>query len=218
MNTAITQPPTEPPTAVQADQLWARTRKALRGNLVRVLSVSREGEEGAARMTQVELMALTGIARSTLAKFLSGEDESVINPDLQTLCRLAGGLNVPPALLLMSTHDWTRLLSAISGLLAQPEISPAMDLGAVPHSSPRDNVARALDLARLHGLLLSPRVAMPAAQREMDPRWLRDIDDLARRQRQGIKAASALPEWRAIPAHVEALFVLCTLLGAATNL
>jgi transcriptional regulator with XRE-family HTH domain len=207
-----------PPTAAQAELLWERTRKALRGNLVRVLSVSREGDEGATRMTQTELSAQTGIARSTLAKFLSSEDESVINPDLQTLCRLAEALNIPPALLLMSTHDWSRLLSAISGLLEQGEPSDALDLGPVAHSPPRENVVRAVQLARQHRVLLTPAPASASGVSELDPKWRRGIDELRQRQIQGIKAASALPEWRAIPSNVDALFVLCTLLGAATNL
>ncbi|HEX5372812.1 MAG TPA: helix-turn-helix transcriptional regulator [Aquabacterium sp.] len=220
MDTSTPDTPLPPPTAAQAELLWERTRKALRGNLVRVLSVSREGGEGATRMTQTELTSLTGIARSTLAKFLSSEDESVINPDLQTLCRLAEALNIPPALLLMSTHDWSRLLSAISGLLAQREHKDVMGLDHVAHSPPRENVVRAVQLARHHGLLLATAStpAETAAWPELAPRWRRDIDDLRQRQLQGIKAASALPEWRAIPANVEALFVLCTLLGAATNL
>lgn len=222
MDTQTPDTPSPPPTAAQAELLWERTRKALRGNLVRVLSVSREGEEGATRMTQTELTSLTGIARSTLAKFLSSEDESVINPDLQTLCRLAEALNIPPALLLMSTHDWSRLLSAISGLLAQREHKDVMGLDHVAHSPPRENVVRAVQLAQHHGLLLAKASASTPAEAaswpELAPRWRRDIDDLRQRQLQGIKAASALPEWRAIPANVEALFVLCTLLGAATNL
>lgn len=210
--------PPDLPKARQADLLWERTRRALRGNLVRVLSVSREGDEGATRMTQTELTSQTGIARSTLGKFLSCEDESVINPDLQTLCRLAEALNIPPALLLMSTHDWSRLLSAISGLLEQHEQDEVMDLSKVAHSPPRENVVRAVQLARQHGLLLPTEPRGPAGWSDLDPRWQRDIDDLRHRQLQGIKAASALPEWPAIPANVEALFVLCTLLGAATNL
>lgn len=220
MDTSTPDTPLPPPTAAQAELLWERTRKALRGNLVRVLSVSREGGEGATRMTQTELTSLTGIARSTLAKFLSSEDESVINPDLQTLCRLAEALNIPPALLLMSTHDWSRLLSAISGLLAQREHKDVMGLDHVAHSPPRENVVRAVQLARHHGLLLATAStpAETADWPELAPRWRHDIDDLRQRQLQGIKAASALPEWRAIPANVEALFVLCTLLGAATNL
>ncbi|MFT3859142.1 MAG: helix-turn-helix transcriptional regulator [Aquabacterium sp.] len=211
--------------ASEAGLLWARTRKALRGNLVRVLSVSCDGEEGATRMTQTELSARTGIARSTLAKFLSSEDESVINPDLQTLCRLAEALNIPPALLLMSTHDWSRLLSAIGGLLAaQREPMDGLDLGRVAQSPPRENVALAMQLAQWQGMLLASQAtdarAGGAADAEgaSDSRWQRDIEALRLRQLQGIKAASALPEWRAIPANVAALFVLCTLLGAATHL
>ena len=219
MNVIATATATDSPTpsAQDATALWARTRRGLRGNLVRVMSVLGDGGDGPARMTQTELTFRTGIARSTLAKFLSGGDDSAINPDLQTLCRLGGALNVPPALLLMSTQDWTRLLSAISGLLSHERLSPPIDLGSVARNAPRDNVARALELAMLHGLLMTGHPDKPDRFGELDGRWQRDIDDLARRQRMGITAASALPEWRAFPAHVEALFVLCTLLGAATS-
>lgn len=218
MNAIATSTDSPTPAGQDAAALWARTRKALRGNLVRVMSVAGERDEGPARMTQSELTCRTGIARSTLAKFLSGGDDAAINPDLLTLCRLGGALNVPPALLLMSTQDWTRLLSAIGGLLSHQHLNPPVDLGAVAHSAPRDNVGRALELAMLHGLLTTGHTTTAGRFGNLDRRWQRDIEDLARRQRMGITAATALPEWRAIPAHVEALFVLCTLLGAATSL
>ncbi|WP_152594770.1 helix-turn-helix transcriptional regulator [Massilia sp. BSC265] len=66
-------------------------------NAVRVARMDEHGEP--AKMTQHELANRSGVARSTIAKYVAHNARSTgeINPDLETICRLAKALNVPPA-------------------------------------------------------------------------------------------------------------------------
>jgi transcriptional regulator with XRE-family HTH domain len=63
------------------------------------------------------LHAETGIAKSTLFKLSSkGSARLCGNPDLETLCRLAEALKIPPGLLLMNQDEWRALIGALAGL------------------------------------------------------------------------------------------------------
>jgi transcriptional regulator with XRE-family HTH domain len=104
------------------------TRMSLAGNLVGMLQVAATNEDNehigksstkssVKKLKLTELKAKTSIARSTLTKLVQGKTGKVAsNPDLNTLCRLAAMLKVPPAFLLMTPEDWTRLFRAIDGL------------------------------------------------------------------------------------------------------
>ena len=63
------------------------------------------------KVSQKTLATGSGVARSGIAKLLSEEKDA--NPTLTTICRIADGLGVPPALLLMRDRDWKVLASAI---------------------------------------------------------------------------------------------------------
>jgi transcriptional regulator with XRE-family HTH domain len=88
--------------------------KAFRANLRRAVRYAGEDEVGdAKRITLDELASNTGIARSTVAKYLGGTAKTVDpNPDLQSICALAQTLSVPPAFLLMRPQDWLDLVAA----------------------------------------------------------------------------------------------------------
>lgn len=96
-------------------------RRTLAQNLTAALMVAGSDQadngDSVKKMTLTSLNDKTGIAKSTLSKLVHGETPSgKANPDLETICRLAAALNLPPAFLLMSSDDWQLLLSAINGL------------------------------------------------------------------------------------------------------
>lgn len=83
--------------------------------LRRILRAANENEEGdLTALSQTQLSEISGVGRSTLAKYLTSNNDQPANPTLEVLCRLAHTLGVPPAFLLMTTQDWTRLAHAIN--------------------------------------------------------------------------------------------------------
>lgn len=188
-----------------------QVQQALRGNLLRALSVSDQDEEIPAAMSQEELAMRTGIARSTIIKFLSKDGVGKANPDMRTLCRLAEVLNVPPAFLLMTHEDWTRLGSALDGLSLYLQDEPARGIvgRGTKFRTPRENARIGLHLAGRFGL----RGKAPTQEYGAE-----QVRDLRARQLQGIKAAAAMPPWSEIRCDPEILFVTCTQMGAATHI
>lgn len=96
--------------------LIKKTRNALGKNLLSVRQVAGTGQnESVEAISNTALHDKTGVARSTIQKIIDGENnKGPSNPDLETICRLAWALNVPPAFLLMSSDDWKRLITAIN--------------------------------------------------------------------------------------------------------
>lgn len=188
-----------------------QVQQALRGNLLRALSVSDQDEEIPAAMSQEELAMRTGIARSTIIKFLSKDGVAKANPDMRTLCRLAEVLNVPPAFLLMTHEDWTRLGSALGGLSLYLQDEPARGIvgRGTKFRTPRENARIGLHLAGRFGL----RGKAPTPEYGAE-----QVRELRARQLQGIKAAAAMPPWSEIRCDPEILFVTCTQMGAATHI
>lgn len=83
--------------------------------LRRILRAASENDEGdLTALSQTHLSEISGVGRSTLAKYLTSNNNQPANPTLEVLCRLAHTLGVPPAFLLMTTEDWTRLAHAIN--------------------------------------------------------------------------------------------------------
>lgn len=206
--------PSRDKTNVGASQLHQQVQQALRGNLLRALAVSDHEEETPAAMSQEELAARTGIARSTIIKFLSREGVNRANPDMRTLCRLAEVLNVPPAFLLMTKEDWTRLGSALHGLSLYLQDEPARAIvgRGTKFRTPRENARIGLNLASRFGLRTRKASADNAVPQ------LQELQELHQRQLQGIKAAAAMPPWSEIRCDPEILFVTCTQMGAATHI
>lgn len=65
-------------------------------------------------MTQAVLAERSGVPLSTLAKVLSGATK---NPSLETICQIAAGIGVSPALLLMADTDWKLLLAGVDRVI-----------------------------------------------------------------------------------------------------
>lgn len=86
-------------------------------NLTNVLKVAGSLDEDGKpkRIRSTDLQRTTRIARSTLRSLLKeGGRES--NPDLKTLCKIAGELGIPVAFLLMDPQHWIRLMQAMSDM------------------------------------------------------------------------------------------------------
>lgn len=105
-------------------------------NVRQALKVSRlkqqKGKVRFSRMPQTELARAAGRSRDTLQRSIGGSDDveggAFPNPNLKTLCAIAGALGIPPAMLLMGPADWAALLGVVDSLLqAKPGSLPRPD-------------------------------------------------------------------------------------------
>jgi transcriptional regulator with XRE-family HTH domain len=201
---------------------FALTRASFREALNRALRVSGESEEGLPeRMTQVELVKRTGMARSTLAKYLADEldDDFPINPDLKMLCRLAEALNVPPAYLLMRPEDWKRLahaaasLGKVSNMHAasdQPTGQPTRYASAAAQSVAGYEAARRLGVA--------PSNLQMQVVNDSDAKFAREVDERLARTRRSIRTTCALPPLNHLSEEYHrSLLYICASVGANTH-
>ncbi|MBW8067177.1 MAG: helix-turn-helix domain-containing protein [Ferrovum sp.] len=125
-------------------ELTGDTLQTLISNIRRYLSVAGGAEAidrglsddpPVTKLTQAQLVESSGIKLPTLAKILNGE---TTNPTLESICQLAAGLNISPALLLMSTKDWKLLLAGVDRL---------MQLAQVPDLDRQDYLRKAQKVA-----------------------------------------------------------------------
>ena len=199
----------------ELDEYVTAIRKTLKGNLERVLSVSAESYEGISGLTQSAFSKRTGIARSSVTKLLPSRVMPKANPDLSTLCRIARELNVPVALLLMTSEDWTRLITAVSYL---PRLGDEiLARGAVENLTTLQSAERALDFAGALGVLNETKGTLSDSASEGTERWEAEGRAQLQRQRQGIRAAASLPHWGTVKGDIDSLFAVCVQMGAATN-
>lgn len=201
----------------EAKALYAKAQRALRANLDRVLSVSKDTENMPSRLTQVGLSEMSGVARSTVTKVLSAAEPSDSNPDLRTLCRLAETLGVPPAFLLMAPEDWSRLASAIAGLqFVAPPAASQLPLAQLATEKVAQRAAIWADAVHPPGEASEQMISdQPLADRK---RWKAEMQQRRMRTRQSVKAMAVVPNWGAVKGDVESLFSICILMGAATSI
>ena len=99
------------PPCVVHDQAAAQFKTTLR-RLTTYGGASREGAP--ARTTRASLSKHSNVKPSTLSTYLTPiESEEGRKPGLDKLCRLAEALGLPPAFLVMSADDWSRLLAGV---------------------------------------------------------------------------------------------------------
>lgn len=202
--------------------LYDEVRSTLGAGLLRVMSVAGEDENDApAKLSQTALSDQTKIARSTISKYLSGGD-SVCNPDLRTICRLAHVLNVPPALLLMRPDDWRRLASVPTYLLMAMRNSEVQALstqgGEHAESTSKKNALDALKIARRIGAFSDqPAVRQGMPKANSNASTLADEQDaMNKRIKKGVVATCALPPLGLLEQAAAApLISICAVLGAS---
>lgn len=217
-----TQSPEQPGMVDIDKSRFAITRASFRQALNRALRVSDEAEDGSPkRMTQVELVKRTGMARSTLAKYLSDapDDDDPINPDLKMLCRLADALNVPPAFLIMRPEDWKRLAHAAANLgkvsrngatSAKAEGRPSRYASAAEQSVAGYHAAKEMGIA--------PSNLNIEVTQEGDAELVRDVEARQARTRRSIRTTCALPPLNRLSGEYHlSLLYLCANVGANTK-
>ena len=92
--------------------LFERTVAQFQRALRQILPFSEADPDGDHKsLSWARLSRSAGVSRATLGKYL-GNDPST-NPGLESICRLAEELSIPPAFLLMTADDWTRVFTAV---------------------------------------------------------------------------------------------------------
>lgn len=186
-------------------------------NAMRVAATDEDGEPS--KITQHALAHRAGVARSTIAKYVAynGNGAGDINPDLETICRLAHALNVPPALLLMRPDDWRRLAQA-AGTLAQALSDPKVV--ELSESVKQDQRSNAVSHAKT-GLKIGERLGVcpPVSQNTTSS----PVDQQSVQMQQGIRrgalVTSALPPGNLLKKQYCApLLSLCASMGATTDI
>ena len=198
-------------------ELLNKTSKSFVANFRRATRVSAVSEGGEPiPLTQQALATLSGVGRSTIAKYISNEsgDNIAVNPDLNTICRLADALNVSPAFLLMRPEDWSRLAQAIMyfSMAAQDvkfkEI--AKELSELRASSPTTISLAGLKLAKRFNLYEENSMASG-----LSGKFTQHVEHNRMRIRRGILATSALlPTGELNGAQIPPLLSVCAIAGA----
>ena len=137
--------------------LLNQTRRALAENLTSALNVGGDALDDVGgrvrKLDKTTLHTQTKITRSTITKLAQGSasggkgSQLQATPTLDTLCRLAWALKVPPAFLLMSNADWKRLARAIIAL-----DRAGIDSMSTKELKGNDRVVAGLDLAEKLGI------------------------------------------------------------------
>jgi DNA-binding Xre family transcriptional regulator len=96
------------------NKLIKKVVHALGANMLAVKDVAATGKDECVQpMSEMALHKKSGIARDVLSRLADGNGD---NTKLETICKLAHALNVPPAFLLMTSDDWRRLIRAINDM------------------------------------------------------------------------------------------------------
>lgn len=190
------------------DELLQEVRSSISDSLRRAMRVAASSDTGGIRrISQKELATCSGVARSSISNYLSGNQLS--NPDLSSLCRIASALNIPPAFLLMRREDWKRMIEVaytLNPTLKDPSIQILVTEG---NDSPERRAEMALKIVERMGL-------GPAHQAdESSHEAASSMTSIRRRQLLGIVATCALPPLQqGTPAVLAALLCFCAAIGA----
>lgn len=192
-------------------------RAGFQESLRRCMGVADQREDGhPKRMPQTAFAKAAGVARSTVAKYLSPDDP--INPDLETLCRLAHSLNVPPAYLLMTREDWQRLAYAAAALVAAGRTSELAELVALRPGvsgtlSPAQQALAGFDIAKRLGV--TPTDFDLPTESATDKALSSERTLMNDRTRLSLLATCALPPLSSMAPQFEGvLLYLCAIIGA----
>ncbi|HEY9267959.1 MAG TPA: helix-turn-helix transcriptional regulator [Methylotenera sp.] len=179
--------------------------------------VASENEVGEPkRLTQAQLAARSGVARSTIAKYSAPGDSNAINPDLSTICRLADSLNVAPAFLLLRPEDWSHLAQSatyFASAMNDPKfVKVVQDLSQSRRVSAGETSEAGLLLAELFGLYSEQPNRSGSSQLELE------IQAKRAKTKMGVLAMSALPPMGKLPHDsLIPLLAICAILGAHLN-
>ena len=99
------------PKTKRSSPLFERTVAQFQRALRRVVPFSAADPDGDHKSRTWQMLSHSaGVSRAALGKYM--EADAPPNPVLESVCRLAEELSIPPAFLLMTADDWTRLFTA----------------------------------------------------------------------------------------------------------
>lgn len=204
--------------------LLDETRRALAQAIFHAMQIAGEPENDAPkRLSQEALAERAGISRSTVAKYLSAKDsnEQIVNPDLETVCKIASALNIPPAFLLMTTSDWSKLTQAVANAatsIQDPVIRQVVSELARDRPNPARRGEAALRIAARLGVYQRQSKSIDGTQ-DIPQRWIEAQSEARLQSQLGILCATSLPPLGDLNnEHRTILLSLCAILGASTNL
>ncbi len=192
-----------------ATQKFADASQTFSEALRRILqAASNDGEGGVCALSQTQLAEASGVSRQALVQYLAARKDKPANPTLETLCHLAHTLGVPPAFLLMTAEDWTRLAHAVNYYTTALQDPRFWDLAhEVTHPRNQANhqeIAEAgLKMARMLGLIQRANVDLM-----LDP---------GTSQRASIAVTCLAPPISSLDLNFRpTLLTLCAIIGAST--
>lgn len=157
------QPPDVPPDQgkpraakeKRPSRFFARAVGQFQSALRRVVPFSAADAKGDHKsLSWGKLSESAGVSRAALGNYL-GDTGAPLNPSLESICRLAEELSIPPAFLLMTADDWIRVFTASFTYQAMQGHAKFQDYiektVARPDYAckPVDIIAHALEIARM---------------------------------------------------------------------
>ena len=199
--------------------LFRAAQGALHNALVYALQVAGEKDGQASSMSQTELATRSGISRHSIGNYLSKVAPSK-SPDLETLCRIAAALNIPPALLILTRDDWKQLANAalyLGNVFGDPVIQQAVEkLNESNNPRAHDRAEGGLQVAERAGLYNPENLGLDSPEVRSE---LRDEAEAKQRaQRQAIRVSSAIAPLQNVPPEYHGpLLWLTSYLGATSS-
>ena len=207
-------------------KLFKQVKKTVGSAIFRAMQVAGKSDDAyPSKMQQQVLSERSGVARSTITKYLRAKDKPELsaNPDLKTLCRLADALNVSPAILLLTPEDWSRLAQAAVFLreaASNDQVRKISDGVIERGAGPASRATAGLQLAKLFGVFRDGDQISTMGDGQLEIR--KDLLDEQRaaieRQRIGIFVATSIPPLRELQPSLHAsILSLCANFGASNS-
>ena len=182
-----------------------RLASAFQDALVRTMRVAGEDEAGdPAGISRTKLEERTGISRKAIGEYCSGHGDGA---KLETIERLAKGLGVPPAFLLMRREDWISLANAVITLMS---ISKANGEDTAPHQDSIKERLTPIEAAEIGVALARALGTIPKRRGESSP----ELENAIRTAETSVAHTAAAPPYQTLTTDQKyAAIALCAFAG-----
>jgi transcriptional regulator with XRE-family HTH domain len=182
-----------------------RLASVFRDTLVRTMRVAGEDVSGnPAAISQTDLEERTGVSRKVIGEYCSGNGDGA---KLETIERLADGLGVPAAFLLMRREDWISLANAVTTLMA---ISCASGEDSAPHKQSIKDSLSPIEAAEIGVALARALGTIPKRRGDLLPELAKAI----RAAEKGVAHTAAAPPYHTLTTDQKyAAIALCAFAG-----